>query len=174
MKLSKVKEDLYQIGKGYPLLLGLMKKKFTGKVEDGEPATCTVGEHWAGLMVDLDPIHFENVVDEFAKMERKLPEPIDQLPYEIIHDVKDRAQRDKDRLEQHEKYHQPQPLWRQTVSKSLWCRVVKFLLAVKCTSEEADDLAAWSIGEGDPPTWLTPEQKQTFFTSDFEEMTGGE
>jgi len=168
MKLETVKDELYQIAKAYPLLLGLMKKKFTGKVEDGEPATCTVGEHWAKLMVNLDSIHFENVCDEYATMDRRLPDPTDQLPYEIIREVKERTALEVERLEQHQKYHQKVPPWRESVSRSLWCRVVKFLLDVKCTPEQTKVLAAWSIGDGEPPDWLTDEQKQTFFATDFE------
>lgn len=93
MDARHIKAELYEIGKTYPRLLGLMQKQLTPGF--------TVGQHWAELMRKLDQIHFDDVCHELATLKRPLPDPIDQLPYEITAEVNDRYHREQKHLEAH-------------------------------------------------------------------------
>ena len=103
MKIQQVKRELYEIAKAYPTLLGLLERPInrktnsSGKLFDGT----TFGEHWAGLLKDLEPTHFENVCFEFATLKRPLPNPIDQLAFVIREQVKKRIELEEIGFEQH-------------------------------------------------------------------------
>lgn len=95
MELKHVRAKLWEIGKTYPLLLGLLQKSIdrTGKQ--------TVGNHWAELLKDLNQFHFDDVCHEFADLRIELPDPIDRLPMLIRQMTSERAAIDEKRLEQH-------------------------------------------------------------------------
>ena len=92
MTPQEVKNELYEIGKRYPSLLGLMKKTV------GES---TVGSVWAGELRDIDAAHFQDVCHEYASFRRELPDHNERLPYEIRQEVFKRTERDAKALEQH-------------------------------------------------------------------------
>jgi hypothetical protein len=146
MNIEKVKNELWKIGQVYPTIGGTLKKTISGGL--------TVGHKWAAMMIDLDPVEFENVVDEFASFERELPTPDDRLPYEIISICKDRVAEQVLKLEQHTKWHQKQPPWRDEVPAYLWCQIVKWILDNPQPPERAEQLAKWGAGRGSRPEWL--------------------
>ena len=89
MKRSTVLAELAEIADMYPTLRGLMNKR----TKAGE----YIGNLWADMLSDLDPTHFSNVCYEYAKAERQLPQPADQLPFEIKAEVKRRRDVDIER-----------------------------------------------------------------------------
>lgn len=90
MKTANVMAELARIADVYPTLRGLMNKK----LKSGS----YLGQHWAESLTRLNPSHFADVCDEYASLERELPDPADRLPFEIASEVRERVGRDVDRL----------------------------------------------------------------------------
>ena len=99
MEVKSIRSELWEIAKAYPTLRGLLEKKL------GESGT-TVGAHWVKLIHDanLNDVHFQNVCDEYATLEKPLPEPSDQLAFVIIERCKDLRAKDIEKFEQAAKY----------------------------------------------------------------------
>jgi hypothetical protein len=93
-RVQNVKDLLWQIGKTYPSIGGLLQKKY--------PNGGTVGNHWAKLLADLDFDHLENVCYEYAEMKRQPPEEVDQIAFAILEEVKLRTWKDEERRRTHE------------------------------------------------------------------------
>ena len=95
MEVKEIKSYLWEIGKAYPSVLGLLKKR----LEDS-----TVGNQWATRLSQstpkLDADHFANVCFEIAGFERELPDG-DRLPFVIREEVLRRMEADQKRLESH-------------------------------------------------------------------------
>jgi hypothetical protein len=156
MDMKTIKDELWQIAKAYPTVNGLMCKTL--------PNGSTVGNQWAKVMhsSNLDAVHFENVCYEYANMERPLPQPADQLAFDIISEVKDRKWRDDQRLEQFEKYHKRKKMpWRDG-DTDRWCFAMRMAIdpACKMTKEQAAELAAWGAKDGPMPEWVDVEAGQ--------------
>jgi len=90
MKRETVAAELAEIADHYPTLRGLMNKR----LKSGD----YLGNLWADTLADLDPEHFSNVCHEYATLERQLPTPADQLPFEIKAEVKRRVGIDVEKL----------------------------------------------------------------------------
>lgn len=141
LSIKQIKRELWDIAQSYPTLAGILQKKIG---RDGK----TVGSVWVRLMKDLDSVHLENVMTEFAQMERPLPTPIDQLAYEIIDDVKDRMCRAQEKLEQYEKYHKPF-LLKDPNQSVLICRILRFIFDQprgSISNDQALQLISWDAG----------------------------
>ena len=150
MDMQTIKDELWQIAKAYPTVKGLMCKKL--------PNGSTVGAQWAKVMhsSNLDAEHFENVCYEYANMERPIPQPADQLAFDIIAEVKDRKWKDDAKLQQFEKYHKRKKMpWREGEGDR-WCFAMRLAIdpACKMTKEQAKELGAWATKDGPMPEWI--------------------
>ena len=98
MKLDQIKNELFAIGKTYPTVLGILRKRI-------ENTDTTVGSHWAKILAESEPklsdCHLENVCYEMATLEISLPDPIDRLPFDIREEVLRRMRDDQERLLRH-------------------------------------------------------------------------
>ena len=148
MQAKQIKSQLYEIGKSYPTLLGLMSKQ----VGDD-----TVGNNWAKIIMSkhLDAAHFENVCYEYAMMERPLPKLQEQLIGEIISETKNRMAADEARLEQHMKYHQTNLGSWLYDERSNVAEACKYLMENKNVSQrKVDELVAYAKGKCSRPEWI--------------------
>ena len=154
MDLKTIKNELWSIARSYPTLAGLMMKQLPN-------GGGTVGGSWAAVMhsSNLDGDHFENVCFEYANFEKELPQPADQLAFEIISEVKHRKWKDDSKLLQMQKYHA-------TAKKAPWRDREKstdrFFIAMglamdqktDLTDTQLDDLTKWANHNGAEPEWL--------------------
>jgi hypothetical protein len=154
-KLQQAKNELWQIGRCYPTIGGILQKRY--------PNGGTYGEHWAKLLCDLDPGHLSDVCDEYAKLVRPLPDHPDQLPQAIWQEVKARMIKDQDALQTYE-YRQMA-----SASKGAWDKIaadktghaairlgemVKAGTITRATNNvRMDELMAFDKG-GERPAWL--------------------
>ena len=153
MDVKQIKSELWSIGQSYPTLGGLLKKAI------GESS---VGHRWAMMLAeaDVDDDHLSNVFYEFTHFERELPEQQDRLPFEILEEAKRRTWKDRERFEQYDNIHKHgRAPWRDAEPASLWCRIIKRVLAERVTADQLDDLVAWEKG-APRPAWMGQEAGQ--------------
>ncbi len=135
--------------------MGLLKKE----LKNGR----TLGEHWAETLKDLDSYYLEEVCGEYADLKRPLPDPTDQLVFEIREEVTQRTRRDMDRYIQHQKYHEkPSGVLSsdedsfRPIRESWWLgvQVKKGRITREQCAARTQELADWSAGLSGPPEWL--------------------
>ena len=145
MNIKTVKDELWQIAKAYPTLAGLLQKTM--------PNGQTIGHHWAELLKDLDPEHFENVCYDYSTLKEPLPHPIDQLAFTIRQEVRERMNKDQARWEQHQKYHN-QKKWKQR-SKDPYYRMVHWIIQNGPLPEDKlEELVGWCVWDKPKPDWV--------------------
>lgn len=151
MDEKKIRDELWSIAKAYPTLSGLMQKELGGGVK--------VGSHWVQLIkqADLNEMHFCNICDEYASLERELPEPSDQLVFEIVRQAKDRRARDVEKYEQYVKHHN-QKKYAQA-SDDNWYKWMHWIISrdKPLSDEQVEELCQWTNHNGEKPEWIGSE-----------------
>ena len=159
MKKEHAKRCLFEIARVYPTLLGMLTKK------QGET---TVGEIWAAQLEPLEGMYVEDVCGEFAECLRPLPDTQDRLIQIICEDVRDRRQRDMNKLHQHAQYHTKpkEGAWSVVRKDKVGNHAIRLGQQVKAgtlTTEEnesrLEELIAWDKG-GPKPKWIADDAQQ--------------
>lgn len=153
MRKDDAKKALYEIGKRYPLLLGLMAKK----VDDS-----TVGNYWAGMLESCEKSYVEEVCEDYCDGFIRIPDQMDQLIYDIRAEAISRRQRELDKFVQHQRYHvKPINTWEYVRQDKIGNIAIRLGVAVreKRLSKEdnnlmMDELFAWERGEISEPEWV--------------------
>ena len=151
MDLQTIKNELWAIGKSYPTVAGLMMKEL--------PQGGTVGGQWAAVMhsSNLDGNHFSNVCYEYANFEKPIPQPADQLAFDVIAETKDRKWKDDQRTEQFTKYHQTKKKipWRDDNREDRFCQAMRLAYHPDpLTETQVDELTQWANHDGPRPGWM--------------------
>ncbi len=152
MDEKQIRDELWEIAKAYPTLAGLLSKSL------GDSGT-KVGSHWVKLIqaADLNAVHYQNLCDEYASLEKPLPEPSDQLVFEIVRECKDRRAKDIERYEQQVKYHDQQKY--KGRGDDNWYRWMHWIIGrkEKLTDEQVEDMCQWTNHDGVKPEWIGEE-----------------
>jgi len=165
VKDSEIRAELWEIAKSYPTLQGVLQKELQSQSKYSSGERSTVGRHWVTLLKDLEPSHFQDVCYEYATLAKPLPNPIDQLVFEIRQECLDRKAAEQAKLEQYEKYHRNNKVMQWVRSDSTGAIAVELGEMVRrghLTKEEndkrMDELLAWDkqhAGEEQTqPSWL--------------------
>ena len=161
MEVNKVLNELGEIAELSPKLRGWLNSKTKSGTR--------VGLRWAALMQDLDEIHFENVCFEYSHAEKRLPDSPEDLMLAIIEEAKDRAYKEREKLEQYEKYHQPRPgeVWHKAtqgkagrIAVELGARVKAGTLSRNDNDVMLAEVLEWEFRSGPKPEWMEAEQCQ--------------
>lgn len=161
MKTKFIRDELQMIADRYPTLQGILKKT----LGDGHKQ---VGKVWIETIQarNLDADHFSNVCYAYAMAEKRLPEPIDQLVFEIIQEVRDLMDKDQRKLEQYEKYHRSTSVMQwvkddRTGSIAVWLgeQVKRGHITKEENDRRMDELLAWDKQPEvlDKPAWIGQE-----------------
>ncbi|NNE62372.1 MAG: hypothetical protein HKN35_15880 [Woeseia sp.] len=147
MDIKTIKAELWEIAKVYPTLMGLLQKTLdNGKGE-------TIGNVWARTVQNshLDSDHFSNVCYEYQCLERPMPNPLDTLVFEIVEEAKERADRDRRKLEQHSKYHGR----KRSKASPLYYRAAHWVIDHgPLEPDRLDELCNWVNKDAQRPAWL--------------------
>ena len=158
MDMSKVLNELGEIAELSPKLRGWLNSKTKSGTR--------VGLRWAALMQDLDEIHFENVCFEYSHAEKHLPDSPEDLMLAIIEETKDRAHKEREKLEQYEKYHRPRAgeVWTEATKGKVGHIAVELGGRVKAGTLSKNDndcmlaeLLEWAFRAGPQPEWMEDE-----------------
>lgn len=155
--LQETKNQLWRIGRVMPTYLGLMQRKATGSK--------TVGEVWATMLLDFDIARIEEVVDDICEGHIRpydIDETADRLPFTILHQLRDRRDRDRRQWEQHVKYHtKPGDVMAAVkndragrIAVALGKMVKAGLLSLEENEQRMNELMAWDAGRSVTPSWI--------------------
>lgn len=100
MKTSEIKNLFWDIGKRYPRFAGLLQKRVGND---------TQGNIWASDLagMNLDSGYLQDVCDDYASLQKSLPDPIDNIVKEIADEVRRRQYQDQRRMELHLQANRP-------------------------------------------------------------------
>jgi hypothetical protein len=148
---TRVKDALQQLADMFPSVRGLMNLERS----DGR----RVGNHWRDELAKLDIGHVEDVIDEYARCVRPLPEG-DRVIFEIMEAVKSRMFDDQERLRVMELREQSRKMpWRDGAERDPTCQAVRYIMSNGPVSpERLKELQAWGAWGGPKPEWIGGEE----------------
>lgn len=160
MRTSDIKNLLWDIGKRYPRFAGLLQKRVGND---------TQGNIWANDLasMDLDSGYLTDVCDDYARLHRDLPDPIDNIVKEIRDEVRRRQYQDEERLRLHMQANRPKAGEVMATVKNFRVGNVAIQLAEltrekKITASQnekfMDALCDWEFHDADQPSFVTVSQ----------------
>lgn len=157
MRTSEIKNLLWDIGKRYPRFAGLLQKRVGND---------TQGNIWASDLagMDLDSGYLTDVCDDYARLHRDLPDPIDNIVKEIRDEVRRRQYQDEHRLKLHMQANQPKPgevfaAVREFRVGPVACTLGDLAKQKKISAEDNErmlnEIIEWDKGEREQPDYIT-------------------